>query len=469
MKQILVGGGASSLVFGNLSRKLNKVNLKVAWHVSDIDGDKYTNLPTGCEGVIILRDMIGHTLFYSIVAEAKKRDIPLAAVPRKWSHAEPILRLQGFLPTAHPLKKAAPRDVVLETAVFYMDRERAKDRVPKIDEVEAVVRKTLGPKSSLSQDEYKVAVSRSAAVNATKRKPVKAQTLKASEIGLWVETVLEEHPEKATNARKLTVEMLQEYGNVPQAALLVNEAVAVTKKRWKSRLATDLKWRNGIIHRWLVRWFRRAVDGNTKIWPTYSTVGKQTRSIFNVKVSWSLVQAARAEVLGDWAYELNSVASLEEYYSKSHPSGSGAVLEEAILGGLVESVMIPVGKKGSRQYTSKKAINDYLDALRPKAAPPVKKAPKKTPPDKKAPSTKPPIDPEGTVCVGEVVFKPVDPAEALLEATKSLQVAVEALTSRVGALETPAKGTPEVSLDFGELLSRLPNITIKIELHPRGK
>lgn len=448
MRQILIGGGASSLVFGNLSRKLNKANLKVEWHVSDIDGGKYTNLPAACEGVIILRDMIGHTLFYSIVAEAKKQGIPLAAIPRKWSHAEPILRLQGFLPDAHPLKKAAPQDVVLQTAVFYLDRERDKGRVPKIDEVEAVVRKTLGPKSSLSQKVYKAAVSQSAAVNAQKQKPIPpSPSLKASEVGLWVETVLEEHPEKSRNARKLATEMIKENGNIPQASQLVEEAVAKVKKRWNSRLPADRKWRNEIIHKWLVRWFQRALEGLTKFWPTYSESRKQSKRIFDVMVDWAMVQTARAEVIGEWAYDIGSVNSLALYYAAKHPLVTSADLQEAIDDGRIPSVTIPSGKGGLRQYTSERAIDDYLAGLKDSTVTEPPAAPK--------PEPGPPA---------------VDPAIlALVEATRSLQEVVVALTERVTALETPSKGPSEVSLDFGELLSRLPSVTIKIELHPPKK
>jgi len=454
MKQILVGGGASSLVFGNLSRKLNKVDLKVGWHVSDIDGDKFTTIPEGCEGVIILRDMIGHVLYHSIVGEAKKKDLPLAAIPRKWSHAEPILRLQGFLPDPHPLKKAASREVVLETAVFYMDRERDKGRVPKIDEVEAVVKKTLGPKTSLSQEEYKAAVSRSAATNAKKVAPVKGvPSLKASEVGLWVETVLEEHPDKVINARKLASEMIKEYGNIPKAALLVEEAVAGVKKRWKSRNSGDRKWRNGIMYRWLVRWFQRAVDGKTKVWPTYTSVGKKARRVFGTKINWDVVQKARAEVLGDWAFELQGVKKLAGYYEANRPKAALS-FDHALECDLIQSIVIP-GGNGFRTYTSEQAIQTYWKSLEPK-------------PERK-PTPKPEVTVKTETPQLDLQVTPTDPTAALLEATRSLQATVEALSQRVEALETPAKGPQEVSLDFGELLARLPSVTIKIELHPKQK
>ena len=72
---VLVAGGAHSLVFGNFQRNLNNFGINIVSH-TPVECKSYTGIPIGAEGVIVLKDMINHELSGKVVADAKVRGDP---------------------------------------------------------------------------------------------------------------------------------------------------------------------------------------------------------------------------------------------------------------------------------------------------------------------------------------------------------------------------------------------------------
>lgn len=92
---VIVVGGADSLIQGSFGQKLSRHGIQVEWHESQ--PARLDALPDAAEGVVIIKDMVSHALSGSAISLAKMKGIPFVQVTRKFSHAYPILRDSGFL------------------------------------------------------------------------------------------------------------------------------------------------------------------------------------------------------------------------------------------------------------------------------------------------------------------------------------------------------------------------------------
>ena len=95
-------GGAESLLAGAYGKKMAAHNVHILWH--EVRPSRLEMLPEAAEGVIIIKDLVSHSLAGSAIALAKMKGIPFVQVTRKFSHAYPIMRDSGFLAEV----KAAP-------------------------------------------------------------------------------------------------------------------------------------------------------------------------------------------------------------------------------------------------------------------------------------------------------------------------------------------------------------------------
>ena len=98
----IVIGGAESLLAGAYGKKMAAHNVHILWH--EVRPSRLEMLPEACQGVIIIKDLVSHSLAGSAIALAKMKGIPFVQVTRKFSHAYPIMRDSGFLAEV----KAAP-------------------------------------------------------------------------------------------------------------------------------------------------------------------------------------------------------------------------------------------------------------------------------------------------------------------------------------------------------------------------
>ena len=98
--EVLVVGGVKSFVLGPVQKHLKAEGVNIAWFVSEKDNlaRTYTGIPAGCEGVIVMRDGISHSLSGKVNNDAKAAGVRIAMVDRQWSRSEGLLRKHGFLP-----------------------------------------------------------------------------------------------------------------------------------------------------------------------------------------------------------------------------------------------------------------------------------------------------------------------------------------------------------------------------------
>jgi len=101
---VLVVGGAESLIQGAFGQKLASHGIEVAWH--EVRPARLEILPDAAEGVLIIKDMVSHALSGAAISLAKLKGIPFAQVTRKFSHAYPVLRDSGFLTAAATINAA---------------------------------------------------------------------------------------------------------------------------------------------------------------------------------------------------------------------------------------------------------------------------------------------------------------------------------------------------------------------------
>jgi hypothetical protein len=307
---IMVVGGAASLVQGNLGRKLKEHDIDVGWHVAGRTS-RLDKLPKACEGVLVIIDMVGHGLSDAAVDLAAKRDIPLALIPRKWSHAEASLRARGFLPAAvnGEIKKAAPAELA-EMALSYICDERRRGRVPKLTEVEGMLQRAFGPKVKLSGDAFQEAHSRAcAAVPGLPQKEDREGLLDSAYE--WARILMQERPGRARDYEALVKEVREHMGEksvvLAQSEMVpyVERAHSKLREEWASAPAGSavIKARNDLICQWLRRWFEGFKAGTAQ-YPTQALVREHSRAIFGIQARWNWTSDVRAQVLGEWARNL---------------------------------------------------------------------------------------------------------------------------------------------------------------------
>jgi len=100
--QVLVVGGEHAFVQGTFATKLNGVGVGVEAHWDWTIRRPPQNIPKGCDGVVVLHDMVGHHLSNAANTAATAANVPFALIPRKFSAALPILRRSGIVAESVP-------------------------------------------------------------------------------------------------------------------------------------------------------------------------------------------------------------------------------------------------------------------------------------------------------------------------------------------------------------------------------
>jgi hypothetical protein len=120
--QVLVVGGEHAFVQGTLAEKLKAVGLTIGEHWDWSVRRPPNKAQGGCGGVIVLHDMVGHTLSNAAKEAATKANIPFVLIPRKFSAALPVLERAGLVqpvgkaPAPEPVKAPLPVEVAVEVA-----------------------------------------------------------------------------------------------------------------------------------------------------------------------------------------------------------------------------------------------------------------------------------------------------------------------------------------------------------------
>jgi len=434
-RQLLVAGGPRSLVYGNFSRKLAEHDAQVGWHVEGLDkeGDTFQGIPAHCDGVILLCDMQGHSEFYKVRDAAKAAGVPCAAAHRKWSHALPILRMQGVLPAAPADPSGLPTEGALRDAAlkYVVETHTHEKRTPSHDEVEDALKRAFGPNVYLKAPEYRVVYSRACTLAPLSVEPP-APTPSDPPISdySWVATLVEENPDFIKDATGLAQEMQRITDRTPEIPEILRGLRDVGVKL-AAQAGPDYEWKLKLQDRWLSRWFQRFLDTGTDF-PTNRAVLERSKALFGTSIEWLRARQIRATVMGAWALDLAHAAEVAVYLGEKYPHVTSTLRD------LLEAKKVR-GVYAGRWYTSTVAVDDAFKTEPEVVIPEPEVVPV---PEVTAPKAAPDTLQEDTLFLlaGMVEDKVVERVTGLLEGfVARIEARLESFERR---LET-AKTTPE--------------------------
>ncbi len=367
--RIAIIGGEKSLIDGNWDRRLVDHGLEVVAHHHDKNRTKMCVLPVNTEGVIVVRDMARHHLSGAAKVEADKRGIPYAAVPRKWSKAEPLLRMQGILPPENNSTSLPPVAKRLGLGLAYIIQARSEGRIPKQDEVFGAMRRAFGPRCKLDSKEYGKLCNKAAAEQPLGDKPETPDTF--DDAYEWATTLLGERPDlllDTADYHKQVLALIGETDKIKRVTAGADEAIKRLRARWKAdsaaRLAAQKVWLRG----WWLRW---RTNPSTVEFPRNREVLTKGRSIFGTTPPNPVMREARAHVLGEWALNLVELGPGQTYLDKklSTPLRQRAELRTLLESGDIRGfeVVPKAQKRRGRWYTSELAIDAYVATLTAKS------------------------------------------------------------------------------------------------------
>ena len=442
VQQIYVVGGAKDFVLnGPAVTHFKKHGISILLHSPGADGsnqDIPTQLPAGCDGVVIFRDMSGHGAYHAARDLADKAGIPCAAVPRKWCKAEPILRMQGILP---PLKNDVSQrpthSKVIGVAAAFITEERERGRAPALDETRAALKMAFGTSTPFSAEDFNETLSK---VSAPAPVKVPQDDLRSAVVMVLEDNAeLHQHPEQL---REAVAGVLNEIPSTLQLSQVVHLATTLIQE-WR----TNIKSRpyQAERHRASVSWLKRVwqeyADGGD--WPVDTVLAPRFRAVFGWTLNNAWNREARMAVLGEWAYLLLNYRGAEKRYQKGGGVGDFQMLWE--------SPVLKTINAGRWELTSAALVDALLQAETPAEPIPSKlPTPEVAPlPVAEAPQVTTEVIPLGDAGV-EVIDQP------------SL---VDQLMTRLDALE--ANLTNPQLPGIKELLAQGGKITITIKVNPR--
>ncbi len=373
--RVAIIGGEKSLVDGNWSRRLTDHGLDVVCHHHDKNRKKMMAIPSSAEGVIIIRDMARHQMTDAAKVEAAKRGIPVAAVPRKWSKAEPILRTQGILPAVTTPSKLPPVKERNELALAYIIEARAEGRIPKQDEVFGAMQRAFGPKCRFGSSEYGRLCSKAAAqqplgfvdgllsvADLLGEEPVTPDPF--DDAFEWGTTLLAERPDLLLDLPDYRTQVAGLFGESDRPERVfdgADEAAKSLRAKWKK----DTGARLAAISVWLKAWWKAWVADPKKVeFPRNTEIHKMCRAIFGSTPRSESMKEARAYALGDWATELIELGAAQQYLdAKMVTLRPRKVMVRTLLeaGDIKGIEVVPKAqKRRGRWYTSEPAIDDYV-------------------------------------------------------------------------------------------------------------
>lgn len=353
--EVLVVGGAESLVNGNFGRKLQEHGVRIGGHVPYKNGNTHRGvdgIPQSCEGVVVIVDMVSHSTSGSAKEAARKLNLPFVEVPRKWSVAEPHLRASGILPPANGSAPAAVTPTEIEAVTLpHIITICESGRKPTLPEIEVLVQRAFGADKELPRAVFDRVVGVAMS---------QARVLPFEAIEETTATLLVLQPELVLNRAALAEEVatIGAWGIEASTLLpVVNRAADAVRAKWANPWMADKPVRQQkaeAIRDWLVRVWQEFQAGK-RPYPDTFTLKGEARTIFQTEPDWDVVRATRCQVLGVWAEKLVRADLVAKTYKTVLPDFMA----------LIEAGKIASVTSKSLRLTSRQAAEDYLATVKP--------------------------------------------------------------------------------------------------------
>lgn len=423
----VVGGAKDFVIDGPVVDHFAKHDIEILGHLPGADGSRQKppeQLPLGCDGVVIFRDMTGHGAYYAARDLADKQGIPCAAVPRKWAKAEPLLRMQGILKPKENSRKAPPQTQVVGVAAAYITEEREWGRTPALNEVRAAIKTAFGSNVSYTNAAHQQALAKVVSPPPTDLAP--EHLMQAVTMVMDDDAELHLDPERLREAVGVFIDAipatlpLQDITKAAKAVLTGWQQDCRNPRKQKARHAAGVSWLKKV-------WKGYLKDGDP--YPVDQILRPRFQEVFGWHLNSAWNAEARMAVVGSWADKLIGLKAAQRRYE----AGGGVMSFEA----LIEDGSIPCLQAGRKRLTGEGAVDAVLkqevEAIKPK---PTIRVPEVTP---------------------EVVVPTPDPVHALLQQ----------LVTRLDRIE--AQGVQVQMPDMTQLLEHGGMVTIHIQVNPKPK
>lgn len=323
---ILIAGGENSLVDSSFVDRLRQFGMEPRWIWPD-EGFTSRAIPLECEGVIVLKNWVSHRLGDYVCGEARNRNIPLARVTSKFSHAFPILRDMGFIREGQePPTDDVGRDEngtdsdsispeklaeLTYTALKILPHSDT-DEPPTLETVQQQIRDTLGQAVVLDQQTYLQTLNK---VFDMKQRIAKKQAQEEAKLPTkppydWALLHLEEKPElliAEDTLISLVIEGLSETEKEAVTDEEIHETVSAACVHYRKQLASICDQAHRVategdkLWEMQVAWLQRILPKYAKNQRELShkqrvAIQEESLHIFGRKVFWKTILAQFARI-----------------------------------------------------------------------------------------------------------------------------------------------------------------------------
>lgn len=435
MKQALVVGGFHKHIMGTFREKLKPYGVEIQWHVApETGGDPYTGIPVNCEVLIVMTDCVGHPLSVKALEDGKAAGVPCVFANQKWARAEESLKTSGIIKEGTDMALVVPSpDLIKKTAVqFLVDESKKNPRTPTLEEIDVAVRKVL--KSDA------ISIPRQWLKEIMSMAQQKGFTFSDQDIRDAVRAEVETNLETLWNFDLLGRRLMDQFGAVlPGHSRILKDEVTTILKEWalpngcQTPAVRDFRYRS--LRNWLKTRIELSQSNGGKGWPSITDTVAFWHS-HGIMSSDKTLLRLRVDILGDWAKDIERLSYIQSQFPNLDIKG---LCQKK----LIKAVLIP-WKTGPVQYwTSKKAVEDYLEGL--------KKAPVVETP---VPPKADPVPPKVVIPESKVGFVPISekyppvavPEPKMFPSSDNLALAAmvtEDVTKKLEDLLTPIRNQLE--------------------------
>jgi len=306
----LVVGGPEAFFNGKLMGNLKSEGIDAEWHWPWKSNGRPTSLPAGCSAVIVLKDMVSHSLHDHAKALASEADVPCAVIPRKMAQAISQLEDKGLIRRSRggEVSEETVRATIHEYVIDQVERRGQK---PSRNSIRAAVRRAHGLHAP-SDDEIIIGA-RDKAMEMLEQKrtaAVEARKTTEEEARLAASMVLENTPELGTLDVLQQVKDLVGDGPLPSDKR-TKQLISVTRKTLKSKWSNPSSEEEKIAvaekqAAWVERHLRgvAAQRGNMSLqdsFPSFRDLQVASRRIFGRTLTTLLITKAQEKLLAEAA------------------------------------------------------------------------------------------------------------------------------------------------------------------------
>ena len=311
--KVYIVGGPKSIVNGSLQSSLGINGIFISGH-TDMN-ETYHGMPRNIDGVIILKDLIGHSMKNSVAKDIASRKLKCCYTTSKWATARTDLIKSGFI--AEAIAVPIPAPIVNKPA--------------------AAMWSVIQPMSENT-------------------KPQVQNEVTDGEILDIIQWTLSNDYEMVVSPRDLHTNVQTSFPDI--AGRVTLDMVNLVCSKIRTKWSTDRDARNSAAHHWMVSKFNRFKKDGTN-WVTTEDRRIKMYKIFGFWPTNEDLVKARTESIGSWATVLErtqqALDKFNDKYPDFTPKPTAHDVERWIAGGKVPCVKLAKG-----HFTSADAIAGFL-------------------------------------------------------------------------------------------------------------